>query len=618
MRKIPRDYQEAADEALWRQVHAHPDENPLVILPTGTGKSLNMAMFIWRMLHSYPHVRVLSVTHVKELVEGNHDALVELWPSAPVGLYSAGLKRRDTRAQVTFAGIGSVAKRAATFGHIDFVIVDEAHRISDSDSTLYAKFFAKLREKNPHLIVIGFTATDYRMKTGRLTEGALFDSVAFDLSDGEAFVWLLDNYYLARLVPKKPEFQLDESKIAIRMGDYDQRGASEAMHEQDLIERAVDLTIAAGVEDNRQSWLTFAQSIEDAELIADMFQYKGHDVRAVHSKRDDRDEVLAAFKAGKIRGAVNKDVLTTGFDHPGIDLISVLRLTRSPGLWVQMLGRGTRPLWVPGYDLTTLEGRRQSMLASAKQDCLVLDFCGNTARLGPINYPNVPGRRKKGSKSGDMARACPECDTYNHISVKVCECCGYEFPPPERVQDKASEAELVRDGPVIDLKQQPPPKEYGVHGVHRMICMHNQGKGGKLDTMRVDYFSGARRFSTWLGFEHPDKSFPRRKAEEWWKAHGGQGRAPTDISTVVEAAAGLTKPKFLKVWVNTKYPEIVGYDFQGTRFELPPELGGPPLADPGPDPLAEVHERAAKQAAEMKTTVDNILKERSYGDDIPF
>jgi len=68
---------------------------------------------------------------------------------------------------------------------------------------------------------------------------------------------------------------------------------------------------------------------------------------------------------------VNVGVLTTGFDFPEIDLIIMLRPTNSPVLWVQMLGRGTRP-------------------ADGKENCMVLDFAGNTPRLGPINDPMIP------------------------------------------------------------------------------------------------------------------------------------------------------------------------------------------------------------------------------------
>lgn len=591
MKLQPRDYQLAAHEALWQQVHNHPDQNPLVVEATGLGKSLQMAMFIYAMTTTYPHLRSMVVTHVKELVEGNYHTLRALWPAAPVGVYSAGLKMRDTRAQITYAGIASVAKHAALFGRIDFLIVDEAHRISEKENAVYVRFINALREKNPNLIVIGFTATSFRMTTGLLTDGQLFDVECFNIGHGESFIWAIENGYLMRLVPKYPGFQLDDSAIHVTAGDFDNRETSQALRDQNILERAVDTTIALGVEQGRQSWLTFAQSIEDAELIADMFQSKGHDVQAVHSKRNDRDEVLKDFRNGKLRGVTNQNVLTTGFDNPRIDLIAMLRLTRSPGLWVQMLGRGTRPFWVnhmghnggpPLYDINTLDGRMASILASPKQNCLVLDFVGNTERLGSINYPNIPRRRGATGVGSPPMRLCPQCATYHHISVRICTECGYEFPPPERIRPEASEAELVVS---IDLTQPIPPKEYGVFPVHRMICSHNVGKRGKADTLRVDYFSGVRRFSTWVCFEHPTGSYPLRRAHTWWLNHGGRrGAIPATVDEAMEHASALTKPKFIKVWLNTTYPDIEAYDFVGTAFELPPELGGPPLQEVPPDP----------------------------------
>ena len=345
-------------------------------------------------------------------------------------------------------------------------------------------------------------------------------------------------------------------------------------------------------------------------MVADMFRYKGFPVEAVHSKRSDRDEVLAALKRGELRGVTNKDILTTGFDHPPIDLIGMLRLTRSPGLWVQMLGRGTRPVYAPGYDTNTVEGRKAAILASPKQSCLVLDFVGNTERLGPINYPRIPKRRNAGGGEPPV-RKCPKCNTYHHPSVKVCDECGYEFPPPERLKADASTAKLV-ETKTLDLTQPPAPREEHVFGVNRMIAAHHSGRNGKPDTLRVDYFCGLRRFSTWVCLTHAPGSFPRRKAEDWWKLHGGQGPAPSDIEEALEVVSQLQKPKFIKVWTNTKYPEILGYDFRGTRFELPPELGGPPLAEPPPDPLED-----KRPAPEEQARIAGLIKDM-FHDDIPF
>jgi DNA repair protein RadD len=581
----PRDYQIACADALWHQVHEHPEQNPIVVQATGLGKSLQIAMFVYSMLVKYPHLRMMMVTHVKELVQGNYDALKALWPAAPVGVYSAGLNQRDARQQVTYAGIASVAKRAASFGRVDFLLVDEAHRISDKEKTTYNKFIADLKMRNPHLIVIGFTATAFRMTSGLLTDGELFDVECFNIGHGPSFVWAIENGYLMKLVPKYPGFQLDSDAVGIVGGDFDSGEASRAMRDQNILERAVDTSIAFGVEQNRQAWLTFCQSIEDAELLADMFRYKGHDIHAVHSKRDDRDEILAAFNAGKIRGVTNMNVLTTGFNNPNIDMITMLRLTRSPGMHVQMLGRGTRPVFAPGYDIATLEGRKNAILASHKQDCLVLDFVGNVDRLGPINYPNIPKRRGSTGGGPPPTRLCPNCATYIHISIPICTECGYEFPPPERLKPQASEKAIVATDS-IDLNYKPPEKEFAIFGVHRMICSENTGKGGKPDTMRVDYFSSYQRFSTWVCFNHAKGSFPRRKAEDWWRDHGGHRKnTPDTVEATLRLVEELAKPKFIKVWINTKYPEIVGYDFRGTRFELPPELGGPPLCEPDPDPL---------------------------------
>lgn len=599
MKKQPRDYQIAAVDALWNQIHSSPAQNPLVVMPTGSGKSLSMALFMRGLVQTYPHLRVVNLTHVKELVDGNSKALLEIWPTAPIGVYSAGLGKRQTHGQITFAGIASFRNAVGRFGKIDFIIVDEAHRISDNEKSGYQKVFAAAKAGNPNLVVIGFTATDYRMGMGKLTDGGLFDAVCFDLSDGAAFVWMIEQHYLLRLVPKNPGFQVDDSEVKTKAGEYDEKSASDAFREQDILERAVDDIILKGKD--RQAWLTFAQSIDDCELIADMFRYKKYPVEAVHSRRSDRDEILAAFRAGGLRGIVNKDILTTGYDDPRIDLIAMLRLTRSPGLWVQMLGRGTRPLWTPGYDISPWEGRRDSILASPKQNCLVLDYAGNTPRLGPINYPRIP-KRKSDKGGAPPMRECPQCATYNHISLRCCEECGYEFPIEVKIAQTASTGELI-----LDFNSLPPPepKEMEVFAVERMIAAVHKGKTGKPPTMRVDYFcgkNGIRRFSTWVCPEHP--GYPGQKAKEWWRSHRGAAPMPATAADMVAVFDSLTKPYHIKIWLNTKYPEIEAYDFLGTAFELPPEFGGPPL------PIV------VDNTAQIAHT-DRMLREM-FDDDIPF
>ena len=91
----------------------------------------------------------------------------------------------------------------------------------------------------------------------------------------------------------------------------------------------------------------------------------------VHSKMEfDRDTEIQKFKEGHYKAVVNVNVLTTGFDDPEIDLIALLRPTQSPVIHVQTIGRGLR-------------------ISEGKKHCMILDFAGNTKRLGPINDVHI-------------------------------------------------------------------------------------------------------------------------------------------------------------------------------------------------------------------------------------
>lgn len=612
MKKQPRDYQVNAATALWNHVHLQPERRPLVVMPTGSGKSLTMAMFITGIISAYPHVRIASVVHREELVKSNAAAITDMMPQVPLGVYASGMGRREIR-QITVAMIDSVAKRATAFGRIDFLLVDEAHRISDKETTTYQKFISALREKNPNLVVIGFTATDWRMGSGKLTDSGIFDDVCYDLSSGEAFIWMLEQGYLVRPVPKSTAVQVDEHDISIKMGEYD--ATQSAFEFSKILEPAVDEIIIKG--HDRQAWLTFAQSIDHAELIADMMNFKGIPTVAVHSKmKGSREDALAKHRRGEYRSIVNKDILTTGYDDPRIDLIAMLRLTNSVGLWVQMLGRGTRPLWADhgNFDITTREGRLASIAASPKQNCLVLDFAGNTTRLGPINYPNIP-KKRKGAGGDPPVRECPECGEYVHISIRECPGCGYVFPEKPKWTPGASETVLVED------RTKPKEKEYAIFGVGQMVFSRHQARDpSKPVSMKVDYFCGVRRFSSWVCPEHAHP-FAKKRAADWWKAHQhitDKSPVPETVDAMMQKTSDLRKPKFIKVWINTKYPEIEDYDFRGTRFELPPEFGGPPLQEPT-EALAAA---AAMKHAEEQEAKDNemarVLAKEMFDDDIPF
>ncbi|MFZ1414338.1 MAG: DEAD/DEAH box helicase family protein, partial [Defluviicoccus sp.] len=84
-----RPYQSAAIEAIY-DYFADKAGNPLIVLPTASGKSVVLASFTARAIADWPDTRILIVTHVKELIAQNYAEMIRLWPEAPAGIYSAG------------------------------------------------------------------------------------------------------------------------------------------------------------------------------------------------------------------------------------------------------------------------------------------------------------------------------------------------------------------------------------------------------------------------------------------------------------------------------------------------------------------------------------------------
>lgn len=522
-------YQDEAIESIFTYFQNHAG-NPVVALPTGTGKSHVIGGFMQRAIGMYPRQRFVSLTHVKELVEQNAKKIISMWPSAPVGINSAGLKQRDTMQSILFAGIASIAKNPQILGHRDLVLIDECHLVSPNGETMYRKTIEALREINPYLKVVGFTATPYRLGQGMITDGGLFTHVSYDMTNIDGFARLLAEGFLAPLFPRQTHTELDVSDVGMTNGDFKQNALQAAVDKQDITYKALMEMCEIGW--NRRSWLVFASGVEHAEHVAEMLNSFGIPSAAVHSKikGEERDERIAAFKSGELRAVVNNNVLTTGFDHPPVDLIGMLRPTMSPGLWVQMLGRGTRPSPETG-----------------KTDCLVLDFAGNTKRLGPINDPCIP--KKKSGMPGDApVKICEECGTYNHASAMVCICCGAVFERQEKLTSHASTEALLRsDAPVVEM-----------FDVSKVIYHRHVKRDTGAVSMRCDYYSGLQRFSEWVHFEKG--GLPGRKAREWWRQRH-DADPPETVDEALTYVSQLRTPRRIRVWTNKKYPEILGHEY---------------------------------------------------------
>lgn len=577
---VPRSYQVEAVDSIFTYFGSKQG-NPLIAMPTGTGKSIVIAMFLERAFRFYPNQKVLVVTHVKELIQQNFEKFIALWPGAPAGINSAGLGQRDIYQKIIFAGIGSIAKQAASFGKVDLVLIDEAHLVNPSEATMYQKFLAQLLAVNPFLKIIGFTATPWRLGVGHITKGEdnLFTDVCFDITTMGAFNRLIGEGFLAPLIPKPMKTLLNVDGVHSKMGEFKLDELQAAVNIDRITEAALREAIELG--HDRKHWLIFAAGVEHADSICNILNHLGVSCVSVHSKLaggdKERDDNIELFKRGHVRAVVNNNVLTTGFDMPGIDMILVLRPTMSSVLWVQMLGRGTRP-------------------APGKINCLVLDFARNTPRLGPINDPLIPKRKGEKGHGEAPVKVCTSCSTYNHASVRHCFYCGAEFIQAIKFGSQAGTDELIKgELPIVELFK-----------IDHIIYSKHQ-KQDKPLAMKVSYYCGYSKFDEWICFEHG--GFAGRKARLWWEERAGpEVQAPETTLRALSLTDRLRTPTHMRVWVNKQFPDIMGYCYDGTAF------GTQEASDSDPGPTHENNLSSVLNKTLQTSQVHDFVGE----DDIPF
>jgi DNA repair protein RadD len=142
------------------------DDPAVVVLPTGSGKSLVIAE-----LARLARGRVLVLAHVRELVEQNHAKYQAYGLDADI--FSAGLGRKESGRQVVFGSVQSVVRGLDRFdasspgqGTFTLLVIDECHRVSPAEDASYRRVIERLRAANPRLKVLGLTATPYRLGQG--------------------------------------------------------------------------------------------------------------------------------------------------------------------------------------------------------------------------------------------------------------------------------------------------------------------------------------------------------------------------------------------------------------------------------------------------------------------
>ena len=379
-----RPYQQEALAAL-EKYWSRGGGNPLVVMATATGKSVIIAHLIRDLSQRYPALRVLVVTHTLELVEQDVKHLLALWPDAPIGINSAGIGQREWDVPIIFAGVQSVWRNAGRLGPRHLVLIDEAHLVPHDGDGMYRSLLSELRALAPAggMRIAGFSATPFRLDSGRLDEGEgkIFDDVVFDYDVGRG----IREGWLSPLTSKATKIEINVNNVGRRGGEFIAGELERAADDNAVIAAACDEIVARGVD--RRSWLVFCCGVLHAHHVCNALRMRGVACQVVTGETPltEREDSIAMFKAGMVRCLVNVNVLTTGFDAPRIDLLAMLRPTLSTGLYVQMVGRGTRK-------------------ADGKVNCLILDFAGNCRRHGPVDRVDI----KLGAGNGAASRQ-PRC-----------------------------------------------------------------------------------------------------------------------------------------------------------------------------------------------------------------
>lgn len=386
-----RDYQQDAVQATLR--HFRKSSEPAVIvLPTGAGKSLVIAE-----LAKLAKRKILVLAHVKELVEQNAAKYQSYGLTG--GIYSAGLKQKETRHQVTFASVQSVSRNLEAFSEeYSLIIIDECHRVSEDENSQYQQIIQQLRQHNNDLKILGLTATPYRLGMGwiyryhyhgicRSEESRPFSHCIYELP----LQYMLKHGYLTPpSMVDAPVAQYDFSQLNPGSnGEYNSREVNQLLVQHPRVTRSICEQIKTLAE-SRQGVMIFAATVEHAKEIHSYLPAAESALITGATALQERDELINRFKDRGFKYLVNVAVLTTGFDAPHVDMIAILRPTQSVSLYQQIVGRGLR-------------------LAPDKTDCLVMDYAGNGFN---IYFPEV-GQPKQDSSSVPVQVFCPQCEFAN-------------------------------------------------------------------------------------------------------------------------------------------------------------------------------------------------------------
>jgi ATP-dependent helicase IRC3 len=369
-----RPYQEEAIEAVM-DARRRGIKRMLICLPTGAGKTV-----VFSRLAALAKRQVMVLAHREELLTQAKDKLQRTLGEGVVVAIEQGNQRAPRDAHVIVCSIRSLHEerlgKVMMGRDIGLIIYDECHHAPAEDNKRVLTQIGCFEPDWPGTL-LGFTATTTR------GDGMGLDKIFEEIVYSKTLPEMIEDDYLVRLRGIRISTATDLSHLTER-GDADL--------EVEALGEAVDIEdrnalVARSIQDlaRDRRTIVFCVTVQHASHLARALTKLGHPAAIIHGEMpsDERAEVLARFRSGKIRALTNVGVLTEGFDDPEVSCVAMARPTRSPGLYAQCVGRGTRPY--PG-----------------KTDCLVLDFV-DLSGLSLMTLPSLFGMPRQIQLDGEDA-----------------------------------------------------------------------------------------------------------------------------------------------------------------------------------------------------------------------
>lgn len=472
----------------------------LLVLPTGGGKTVVFTYMAQRL--NFNQKKVIILVHRVELLRQTSAALskfdVEHGMINPQ--YTPNLLHN-----VQVASVQTIIRRLNYFAAAswipDAIIADEAHHAT---STSWRKIIDTFKTLNPDLKVIGVTATPSRGDGQGLgvSVGGMFE----DMVLGPSTAWLIDQGFLVKPKVFGPPEKIDRSNLKASNGDYRKDDLANLVDKPKITGDAVShyRELCDGV-----PAIVFCVNVAHAEHVARQFQQAGYRFYAIDGTTDDdiRKTLIDGLADGSVQGLTSCDLISEGTDIPRATCAIKLRPTKSKGLNTQQDGRVLRPVYAPGYDLETREGRLAAIAASEKPYAYILDHVGNTDEHG-LPYEDqehsldgeIKSNRGKNQEATIRVQTCLSCFAC-HEPAPVCPECGHIYEvkdnTPKQVEGnlmeiteetrrkKIAKQEVGRSQTLEDLLRIGAERGYAENWAHIQFSLKSQKRQAQLEKIQL-------------------------------------------------------------------------------------------------------------------------------------